>query len=177
LFYFKMAPGHDSATVSHDLERAFIGYNMLTFDLHTIVKQILQVVIGIFNLLEAYLALGLIVGIAGLGVITMRNVVDRRTETGALRAMGFRKSMVLRSYLFELSFIALTGILMGDILGVAISYDLYLNFFAGQGYFIIPWGTLLFLSAVAFVGALLATASPAIRASKMPPAVALRKFE
>jgi len=177
LFYFKVASGHDSAAVSHDLERTFLMYGMFTFDLRPLIKQILQAVTGVFNLLEAYLALGLIVGIAGLGVITMRNVVDRRTETGALRALGFRRSMVLRSYLFELSFIALTGILMGDILGIAISYDLYLKFFAGEGSFIIPWGTLLLLSTIAFVGALLATASPAIRASRMPPAVALRKFE
>lgn len=176
-FYFKVAPGQDSTAVSHDLERTFYMYGMFTFDLRPLIKQILQAITGVFNLLEAYLALGLIVGIAGLGVITMRNVVDRRTETGAMRALGFRRSMVLRSYLFELSFIALTGILMGDILGIAISYDLYLKFFAGEGSFIIPWGTLLLLSTIAFVGALLATASPAIRASRMPPAVALRKFE
>jgi putative ABC transport system permease protein len=85
--------------------------------------------------------------------------------------------MVMRSYLFELSFIALTGILMGGILGVAIFYDLYLHFFASQGYFIIPWGTLILLSVIAFVGAVLASASPAIRASRMPPTEALRTFE
>src|SRR5438552_15874304 len=53
---------------------------------------------GVFNLLEAYLALGLIVGISGLGVITMRNVVERRQETGALRALGFRTARVLQPY-------------------------------------------------------------------------------
>jgi len=177
LFYFKVVPGHDSAVVSHDLERTFVKYQMLTFDVHGLIQTILQVIVGVFNLLEAYLALGLIVGIAGLGVITMRNVVERRAETGALRAIGFRRSMVLRSYLFELSFIALTGIVLGDILGVAISYDLYLHFFADQATFIIPWQRLMLLSFVAYVGALIATASPAIRASRMPPAEALRTFE
>jgi len=107
----------------------------------------------------------------------MRNVVERRTETGALRALGFRRSMVLRSYLFELSFIALTGILLGDILGIAISYDLFLHFFAGQAAFMIPWDKLLVLSLIVFVGAVVATASPAIRASRIPPAEALRTFE
>jgi len=176
-FYFKIAPGQDATAVSHDLERTFVMYQMVTFDTHAIIQQVLQVVVGIFNLLEAYLALGLIVGIAGLGVITMRNVVERRTETGALRALGFRRSMVLRSYLFELSFIALTGILLGDILGIAISYDLFLHFFADQATFIIPWEKLLILSMIAYVGAVVATASPAIRASRIPPAEALRTFE
>ena len=132
---------------------------------------------GVFNLLQAYLALGLIVGIAGLGVITMRNVVERRQETGALRALGFRKSMVLRSFLFELSFIALTGITMGVALGIALSYDLFLRFFEGQAAFVIPWDRLVLLGGIAFLGSVLATASPAIRASKMPPAEALRSFE
>jgi len=176
-FYFKVAPGQDSAAVSHELERTFIRYQMVTLDMNALIHDVLQVVIGVFNLLEAYLALGLIVGIAGLGVITMRNVVERRTETGALRALGFRRSMVLRSYLFELSFIALTGILLGDILGIAISYDLYLGFFQGEASFIIPWDRLLILSLIAFIGALIATASPAIRASRIPPAEALRTFE
>src|SRR5438034_2520422 len=125
---------------------------------------------GVFNLLQAYLALGLIVGIAGLGVITMRNVVERRQETGALRALGFRKSMVLRSFLFELSFIALTGIAMGVALGIALSYDLFLRFFEGQASFIIPWTRLALLGGIAFFGSVLATASPAFRAANMPPA-------
>ncbi len=177
IFFFKANPGLDTSKVAHDLERTFVHYQMLTFDFNTFIQQMLDIIMGVFNLLVAYLALGLVVGIAGLGVITMRNVVERKAETGALRALGFRKGMVLRSYLFELSFIALTGILMGDLLGVAVSYNLYLNFFAGQGVFVIPWDKLFIVSLVAFVIALITTASPAIRASRMPPAEALRTFE
>ena len=177
LFYFDVVPGLDATAVGHDIERAFLAYGMITLDIHAFVSTILEVITGIFNLLQAYLALGLIVGIAGLGVITMRNVVERRQETGALRALGFRKSMVLRSYLFELSFIALTGIAMGVVLGILLSYDLYLRFFEGQGDFVIPWERLLLLGGIAYLGAVLATSSPAIRASRMPPAEALRAYE
>ena len=177
LFYFKVRPGIDPTAEGHDLERAFVNYQMLTLDVQSFIDQILEIITGVFNLLQAYLALGLIVGIAGLGVITMRNVVERRQETGALRALGFRKSMVLKSYLFELSFVALTGIAMGAALGVALSYDLYLQFFEGQATFEIPWVRLLTLGGIAFLGSVLATASPAIRAARMPPAEALRTYE
>ncbi len=177
LFYFKVRAGVDVTEAGHDLERYFLAYQLITVNIQALLHSILEVTMGVFNLLEAYLALGLIVGIAGLGVITMRNVVERRQETGALRALGFRKSMVLRSFLFELSFIALTGITMGIILGVALSYDLYLRFFAGQTLFIIPWERLLILGGIAFLGAVLATASPAVRAARMPPAEALRSLE
>src|SRR3989441_3737026 len=177
LFYFHVQPGVDVTQAGHDLERYFISYQLITLNIQEFINQILETTMGVFNLLEAYLALGLIVGIAGLGVITMRNVVERRQETGALRALGFRKSMVLRSFLIELSFIALTGIAMGTILGIALSYDLYLRFFADQTLFVVPWARLVTLGGAAFAGSVLATASPAIRASRMPPAEALRRFE
>ncbi len=177
LFYFSVRSGVDVTQAGHDLERHFISYQLITLNIQELINQILETTMGVFNLLEAYLALGMIVGIAGLGVITMRNVVERRQETGALRALGFRKSMVLKSFLFELSFIALTGITMGVALGVALSYDLYLRFFASQATFVIPWERLLLLGGIAFLGAVLATASPAVRASRMPPAEALRSFE
>ena len=177
IFYVKVAAGADATAVAHDLDRAFLPYGMVALDINNFVSQITDVITGVFNLLEAYLALGLIVGIAGLGVITMRNVVERRTETGALRALGFRKSMILASFLLELMFIAVTGIAIGDILGIALSYDLFLKFFADVGYFSIPWDRLVLLSSVAFIGAVVATASPAIRAARMPPAEALRSYE
>src|SRR5438309_6069057 len=177
LFYFNILPGTDVTRAGHDLERYFLQYQLITLDIQALINSILETTMGVFNLLQAYLALGLIVGIAGLGVITMRNVVERRQETGALRALGFRKSMVLRSFLFELSFIALTGITMGVALGIALSYDLFLRFFEGQAAFVIPWDRLVLLGGIAFLGSVLATASPAIRASKMPPAEALRSFE
>src|SRR5947199_2624315 len=177
LFYFGIRSGVDATKAGHDLERYFLAYQLITLNIQELINSILETTMGVFNLLQAYLALGLIVGIAGLGVITMRNVVERRQETGALRALGFRKSMVLKSFLFELSFIALTGIAMGVALGVALSYDLYLRFFANQATFVIPLDRLLLLGGIAFIGAVLATASPAIRASRIPPAEALRSFE
>ena len=177
IFYVKVQPGADATKAAHNLDRLFLPYGLVALDINSFVSQITDVITGVFNLLEAYLALGLIVGIAGLGVITMRNVVERRTETGALRALGFRKSMILTSFLLELMFIAVTGIAIGDILGIALSYDLYLKFFADVGYFSIPWDRLILLSSIAFVGAVVATASPAIRAARMPPAEALRSYE
>src|SRR2546428_219587 len=121
LFYFQVQPGVDVTQAGHDLERYFISYQLITPNIQEFINQIPETPMGGFNLLQAYLAPGLIVGISGLGVLTMRNVVERRQETGALRALGFRKSMVLKSFLFELSFIALTGIAMGVALGLALS--------------------------------------------------------
>src|SRR5207244_762498 len=77
------------------------------------------VLIGIF---EAFLALGLVVGIAGLGIISIRSVVERRKEIGVLRAMGYRKNMILAAFLLENSYVALLGILIGIVLGIDLGY-------------------------------------------------------
>src|SRR5207249_8829017 len=107
LFYFNIRPGTDVTRAGHDLERYFLQYQLITLDIQALINSILESTMGVFNLLQGYLALGLIVGIAGLGVITMRNVVERRQDTGALRALGFRKSMGFRSFLFDHSFVVL----------------------------------------------------------------------
>src|SRR5205823_14319458 len=90
LFYFGIRSGVDATKAGHDLERYFLAYQLITLNIQELINSILETTMGVFNLLKAYLALGLIVGIAGIGVITMRNVVERRQETGALRALGFR---------------------------------------------------------------------------------------
>src|SRR2546422_895392 len=100
LFYFQVQPGVDVTQAGHDLERYFISYQLITLNIQEFINQILETTMGVFNLLQAYLALGLIVGISGLGVITMRNVVERRQETGALRALASRipPAEALRSF-------------------------------------------------------------------------------
>src|SRR5439155_24950160 len=74
LFYFPVRTGVDVTQAGHDLERYFLSYQLITLNIQEFINQILETTMGVFNLLEAYLALGLIVGISGLGVITMRNV-------------------------------------------------------------------------------------------------------
>ena len=65
------------------------------------------------RLIEGFLGLGLIVGVAALGVVTARAVVERRQQIGVLRAIGFQRRMVQASLLLESSFIALTAIIVG----------------------------------------------------------------
>ena len=45
----------------------------------------------IFQLFQGYLALGLIVGIAGTAVVMVRAVRERRSQIGTLRALGFAR--------------------------------------------------------------------------------------
>jgi FtsX-like permease family len=78
------------------------------------------------------MGLGLIVGIAALGVISARAVVERRQQIGILRALGFRRRMIQLSFLIESSFIAVTAIFVGTGLGLIISNNV-VNDVASQG--------------------------------------------
>jgi len=65
------------------------------------------------QLMLGILMVGLVVGVAALGVISMRAVVERRQQIGMLRALGFQRTMVSWVFLIESSFVALLGISLG----------------------------------------------------------------
>ncbi|MCK4963953.1 MAG: FtsX-like permease family protein, partial [Dehalococcoidia bacterium] len=128
------------------------------------------------NLLQGFMGLGLVVGIAALGVIAARSVVERRRQIGVLRALGFQKGMVQLSFLLESSFIALLGIALGVALGAGISVqiiDQMGEFFEGMK-FQIPWVNIVVVVVIAYGASLLTTYLPARQAAKIYPAEALR---
>ena len=132
---------------------------------------------GINLLLQGFMASGLLVGIAALGVISLRSVVERRQQIGVLRAIGYRQSMVLASFLIESSFIALLGILLGVGLGSLLSYNLVEAI--GEDIpglsFTVPWMQIGIIVAIAYAFSLLTTFLPArTGVPEIYPAEALR---
>jgi putative ABC transport system permease protein len=75
--------------------------------------------------MQGFLALGLIVGIAGLGVVMVRAVRERRRNIGVLRALGFQSGTIQRAFLTESTFVALEGIVLGTALSIVTSYLLF----------------------------------------------------
>lgn len=127
------------------------------------------------RLMQGYLALGLLVGIAGLGVVMVRAVRERRRQVGVLRSLGFLPGMVRRAFLLESGFTAIEGILLGTVLALVTASQLVSNGDFGQGIeFEIPWVDVTILCVVSLVASLLATVWPAQQAARIPPAVALR---
>jgi putative ABC transport system permease protein len=176
-FMFKLRPGAEGVGVGRGLEREFVEIQMQAFVIAALVEESTATTNAFFDLLEGYLAMGLLVGMAGLGIITMRNVVERRSEIGALRAIGFRRSMVLKSLLIETSYVALVGIAIGVVLGVLLGYRIWLDFLTQADEYVVPWSRILIVSAVAYLAAMATTVSPSVRAARLPPAEALRYVE
>ncbi|WP_327372970.1 ABC transporter permease [Streptomyces sp. NBC_01216] len=133
-----------------------------------------------FRLMQGFLALGLGVGITGLGVVMVRAVRERRRTLGILRALGFRARTVRRSFLWESAFIAVEGIVLGSLLGVLTTWLMYSNSAAFEGLeggFPVEWTSICVLAAATFVASLLATTGPARRAAAIRPALAVRVSE
>ena len=135
--------------------------------------------LNILRILQAFLALGLIVGIAGLAVVAARAVFQRKQEIGTLRALGFRKGMVLAYMLVESSFVTLLGVLLGVAVGTLAGYGVYVSYIKDDigGPFGFPAVEVLGLAALVYVAGLVFTLLPALGAASTTPAEALRPKE
>src|SRR3989454_1592330 len=176
LGFVKVSSGVDPTAVSNILKKDFARIGMLTIPIAAIISAFVQIGNSFLGIFEAFLALGLVVGIAGLGIISIRSVVERRKEIGVLRAIGYRKNMILSAFLLENSYVALLGILIGIVLGIDLGYAIATS--PGSGLtFVIPWISLLEIIAFSYGLAVLATLSSSRRAARIPPAEALRYTE
>jgi putative ABC transport system permease protein len=125
------------------------------------------------------MGLGMIVGIAAVGVIAFRAVVERRQQIGMLRALGFQRNTVSQAFVIESAIIVILGVLAGAVFGLILAYTLMTSddFTSGapdSGGFIVPWGTMVVTLIGAVVAALLMAWLPARQASRVVPAEALR---
>jgi putative ABC transport system permease protein len=177
-YLIALRPGVDPVTTANHLEAAFLGNGMQADAVSEILHDAVSSSLTFDRLIEAFMALGLLVGVTALGVISARAVVERRQQIGVLRAIGFRKRMVQLSFLLEASFIALTAIVVGTGLGLAVAYNV-VDEYARQPSMEnlslgVPWLTLALIFLLVYAVAMLTTLAPARRASRIFPAEALR---
>ena len=178
-FYLAVTDGADADVVAAALNSAFLTHGADARTFADIGAEGVRELIGFLALLQGFLGLGLLVGIAGLGVVMVRAVRERRHEIGMLRAMGFGRGLIRTAMLAEAGLIALQGTLIGAALGLVTTRQLLLGGAFGDVpiAFVVPWGGLAVILALPLAAVLLATAWPASRAAAIPPAIALRTAE
>ena len=178
IHYFRTAPGADPETVAARLESAFLANGMQAESIHDIVEDNLEASLTFNRLILGFMGLGLIVGVAALGVISARSVVERRQQIGVLRSIGFHRRMVQGAFLLESTFVALTAIVVGTTLGLLLAWNIIRDQREQPSWegmeLVVPWLNLAIIFTAVFAVALLATLAPALRASRVRPAEALR---
>jgi putative ABC transport system permease protein len=178
VFYFDLAPGVDPRSEARKLESAFLASGLQADSLDQLLEDAVATSWTFNRLIEGFMGLGLIVGVAALGVISARAVVERRQQIGVLRAIGFRRRMIQLSFLLESSFIALTAIVVGTAFGLMVSHTVITDIASQPAYSMVtlhvPWVNLTIVFTVVYLVALATSLAPAIRASLIYPAEALR---
>lgn len=169
------AEGLDPAEQSVLLEKDFVDAGLTTISVKALAEQITSSVNSIFTLFRAFLAMGLVIGIAGLGIITIRAIYERRLEIGMMRAIGFTKRMVIVNFALESAFISMLGIVAGSLLGILVGYQLYVEALRSLDFvFVIDWQPILLVAVLAFLATMLSILPAARGASKVAPAEVLR---
>lgn len=175
-FWFKLNPGVDAAAASKALSRTFFASGMDTRVTTEHLSDLMRSNNMMNRLMQGFMGLGLVVGIAALGVIAARSVVERRHQIGMLRAIGFRRGMVQSTFLLESSFVSLLGIIIGTVLGIGLSYN-FMAFVSKEidgVAFKMPWTGIVAIFVLTYGASLLTTYLPSRQASKIYPAEALR---
>ena len=176
--YVAVTDGADAEGVASALNSDFLAQGA---DAHTFTELGTEgqgQLMGFLAIMQGFLGFGLLVGIAGLGVVMIRAVRERRQEIGMLRAMGFQRGLVRTAMLSEAALIAVQGTLIGAVLGLITTKQLLAGTNESFGdepvAFVVPWIGLALILALPLLSSLAATLAPASRAANIRPAVALR---
>ncbi|MFB7616802.1 ABC transporter permease [Kitasatospora sp. NPDC056181] len=173
----RTAPGVSPEALAGRLQGEYLPASLVASPIASDVHRLFAADTAFFKLMQGFLALGLLIGITGLGVVMVRAVRERRRTIGVLRALGCQARTVERSFLWESGFIALEGVLLGSFLGVLTTWLMYQksSAFTGlEGGFPIEWGPVLALAGVTLAASLLAALGPARHAARIRPALAVR---
>jgi putative ABC transport system permease protein len=173
-----LAPGTNADHFATELESTFLANGMQADSFSKLVHDNVAGSMVFLRLIEGFMGLGLVVGVAALGVIAARSVVERRQQIGVLRAIGFQASTVRLGFLLESAFLALTSIVVGTALGLALAYNVVDDARRQATWpgiqLTVPWLNLAVVFVVVLLVALGTTYLPARRASRVYPAEALR---
>ena len=114
--------------------------------------------------------LGLLLGTLGLGIVLLRNVIERRGELAVLRAFGFRRSVLSRMLLAENGFLMLVGLAVGSVSALIAVAPHVMSYGA-----LIPWGSLALTLLIIYGAGLIASAIAVFFALRAPLLPALKQ--
>jgi ABC-type antimicrobial peptide transport system permease subunit len=151
-YFLIETPPTNAAATAQILESALSDYG---FDVTSTTEKLANyqavenTYLSVFQMLGG---LGLLLGTLGLGIILIRNVIERRGELATLRAFGFRRSTLAKMLVAENSFLIIWGILIGSFSALVAVLPHLLG-----GHAQTPWFSLSLTLALVFVIGLIAS--------------------
>ena len=115
------APHDRVAAVSEELSRGLQNRGLEVVPAWRRLAEFQAVENTYLGIFQALGGLGLLLGSAGLGIVVLRNVMERRRELALLQAVGFERSALRRLVLSEHCLLIAAGLLIGmSAAGVAV---------------------------------------------------------
>ncbi len=176
-FLVRLQPGSDGLEVARGIEAALASRGVQAYSIDKELEDAVAASRGFLRVLQVFMALGLVVGIAAIGVISLRSVVERRQQIGMLRAIGYERLTVGLTFLFESAFVSLMGIGSGVLGAVVLSRNLIASGALDETRdvpLLVPWPEIIVFVVAAFLFAMAMTWWPSRKAAGVAIAEALR---
>ncbi len=156
-------------------------HKVMLLDASSLVTDTVSDMIDIISyVLIAFAAISLLVSSVMISIITYASVAERVKEIGVLRAVGARKTDIMRVFIAETAIIGFAAGLIGVLVTLILSFPLSSIFISISDGVIttalvsVAWWHALLLIGISVALTLLAGTLPARSASKRDPVVALR---
>ncbi|MFJ8966203.1 ABC transporter permease [Lentzea sp. NPDC102401] len=167
--FVQVSPGVSAADVQKRVEPLFADNPEITVqDRSAFVKQTTSQFDTVLLMIQILLALAILIAVLGVINTLALSVIERTRELGLLRAVGMRRSQVMRMITVESVVISVFGAVLGLAVGLALGVAT-VQALKDQGISEIglPWMTMVqYLVVAAFVG-VIAAILPAIRAARL----------
>lgn len=169
-------PGVDAKRLVKDLDRLVADNPTAKVQTNAEFKKSSAAQMNAFlNIVYAMLALAVIIAIIGIVNTLGLSIMERTRELGLLRAVGMTRRQLRATVRIEALLIAMTGTIIGLVLGTLVGTSLIKSFGPNQALtgFAIPWRRLGVVLVAGIVVGLVAAILPARRATRMDPLDAL----
>lgn len=169
-------PGVSANRIAHEIESGLFDAGVDAASTRKLLDDGYRANRSFFSIIDALMRMGLIIGVLSLGIVGARTVIERRHVIGVLRAVGYNRRAVLGGLMAEAAATAFIGGFVGIFTGTLMGYVFYRQSDV-KGSFGVDLPMILGALAIVFAAVLVVTVGPAYRASRLPPAEAVRYSE
>ena len=162
-----------AGAVARTVERGMFAQGVDAVSVQALLDQTYRANRALILVIDVLMRMGLLVGIVGLGIVTMRVVTERRPVIGILRAIGYQRRSIILGLLGESAVNVTIGAGVGIVAGISMGYLFYRHSAPRPG-FGVDLASIGGVLGLIYLAMLLVTLGPAWRASRLPPAEAVR---
>jgi putative ABC transport system permease protein len=169
----KTMPGTDANSVVRQIQREVFTMGATATNIQELFDAAVTGLQAFEDVTRVLMGTGLLVGVLSLGILALRAIIERRRSIGMLRALGYRPGQVLAGIIAEALIITTSGALVGLTVGLGLGV-LFRNATLPLAPLKIDGTSLALIVAAVYLAVLAVTIVPALRAARLPAALALR---